>query len=59
MKGGEWDVKIYVIVVLLINMFWIIFQEIRIMKLHQVLHEVIEESIKIINKLRKEGKENE
>lgn len=50
---------IFLIVVLLINMLWIIFQEVRIYYLEEELHEVIVDSINEINKIRKEVNENE
>ena len=50
LKGGDMDVKIFVIIVLLLNMFLIIYQQLTIEELENELQQASNDANKNINK---------
>lgn len=54
MKGGDENVKIIYTIILLINIGYIIYLDIKVHNLQDKLHQARIDAIKEINKLRKE-----
>ena len=52
-KGGDENVKIIICIVLLINMIYILYLDIKVHELQEKLHREKKDSIKELNKLRK------